>query len=95
VTAELAGREFFAHISDEFPDFSRYSDAGWAMASQESAERILAHRLKELGADLRFGTEADMLGQDADGVTVRTRWASACTAGACSAPRWASSSRPT
>ena len=73
IAASLAGREFFAHISDEFPDFSRYSDAGWAMASQESAERILAHRAAGLGAGLRFGTDADVLGQDADGVTVRLR----------------------
>jgi hypothetical protein len=43
------------------------------MASQESAERIMAHRAAELGADLRFGAEAGVLGQDADGVTVRLR----------------------
>jgi putative polyketide hydroxylase len=73
IAESLAGREFFAYISDELPDFSRYSDAGWAMASQESAERILSSKAEELGADLRFGTEADVLDQDADGVTVRLR----------------------
>ena len=73
IAESLAGREFFAHISDELPDFSRYSDAGWAMASQERAERILRGRAEELGADLRFGTEAEVFGQDAEGVTVRLR----------------------
>src|ERR1700735_4636470 len=73
IAESLVGREIFAHIADEYPDFSRYSDAGWAMASQESAERILADRAVELGADLRFGTEAETSAQDADGVTVMLR----------------------
>ena len=61
IAESLAGREIFAHIADELPDFSRYSDAGWAMASQERAERILADRAAGLGADLRFGTEATLV----------------------------------
>jgi 2-polyprenyl-6-methoxyphenol hydroxylase-like FAD-dependent oxidoreductase len=73
IAESLAGREFFAHLSGEFPDFSRYSDAGWAMASQESAERILASKAVELGTDLRFGTEAESLRPDGGGVTVRLR----------------------
>jgi 2-polyprenyl-6-methoxyphenol hydroxylase-like FAD-dependent oxidoreductase len=73
IAESLAGREIVAHIADEYPDFSRYSDAGWAMASQQSAERILAGRAAELGADLRFGTEAEAIRQDAGGVTVTLR----------------------
>ncbi len=73
IAESLAGRELFAHVADEYPDFSRFSDAGWAMASQERAERILAERAAELGAELRFGTEADLLQHDPDGVTVRLR----------------------
>jgi putative polyketide hydroxylase len=57
IAKSLAGPEIFAPIPDELPDFDRYSDAGWAMASQERTERILADRAAELGADLRFGTE--------------------------------------
>jgi putative polyketide hydroxylase len=70
IAESLTGPEITAHIADSYPDFSRYSDAGWAMASQESAERILAARAAELGASLRFGTEAWPLKQDAGGVTV-------------------------
>jgi putative polyketide hydroxylase len=73
IAESLARREIFAHIADEFPDFGRYSDAGWAMASQERAEAILRDRAEELGADLRFGTEAEVLGQDDGGVNVRLR----------------------
>ena len=67
IAESLAGREIFAPIADELPDFSRYTDAGWAMASQERAERILADRATELGADLRFGTEAMLVRAGADG----------------------------
>jgi len=73
IAESLAGREFFAPISDELPDFSRYSDAGWAMASQERAEQILAAKAEELGAEVRFGAEAEIVSQDAGGVTVRLR----------------------
>jgi putative polyketide hydroxylase len=73
IAESLVGREIFAHIADDFPDSSRYSDAGFAMASQEAAERNLARRAAELGADLRFGTEAASVRQDADGVTVSLR----------------------
>jgi putative polyketide hydroxylase len=64
IAESLAGPEIFAPIPDELPDFSRYSDAGWAMASQERTERILAVRAAELGADLRFGTEVTSVSAD-------------------------------
>jgi putative polyketide hydroxylase len=73
IAESLVGREIVAHIAGEYPDFSRYCDGSWAQASQEAAERILARRAAELGADLRFGTEVESLRQDAGGVTVWLR----------------------
>ena len=64
IAESLTGTEYFAHIAEDPLDFSRYSDAGSAMASQESAERILAARATELGADLRFSTEVSDISPD-------------------------------
>ncbi|AHH99726.1 FAD-dependent monooxygenase [Kutzneria albida] len=58
----------YREITPEIPDFSALSPAGWANASQEQVEPILAARARELGADLRFGTELVSFEQDADGV---------------------------
>jgi putative polyketide hydroxylase len=67
IAESVAGPELFAPIPGQLPDFSHYSDAGWAMASQERTERMLADRAAELGAHLRFGTEVTSLQADASG----------------------------
>ncbi len=60
-------------LSEESPDFSRYSPAPHGMASQEAAEAALAARAVELGAKLSFATSCEGLDQDADGVAVTLR----------------------
>ncbi|MGC4879713.1 FAD-dependent oxidoreductase [Micromonospora sp. DT43] len=56
----VSGRELtMRHVSPE----------EWCTASQSGAERALAERAHELGAELRFGTRLIGLAQDADGVT--------------------------
>ncbi|MDQ2883835.1 MAG: FAD-dependent monooxygenase [Actinomycetota bacterium] len=60
-------------LSEESPDFSRYSPAPHGMASQEAAEAALAARAVELGAKLSFATSCEGLDQDTDGVAVTLR----------------------
>ncbi|MGA8117649.1 MAG: FAD-dependent monooxygenase [Actinocatenispora sp.] len=55
-------------FSEQFPDYAALSPAPMGMASQQSAEAVLAARAAELGADLRFGTRLDTFTQTADGV---------------------------
>jgi putative polyketide hydroxylase len=60
-------------ILAESPDFTHLSQAPWADVSQERMEPILADRARELGADLRFGTELVSWRQHDDGVTAVLR----------------------
>lgn len=55
-------------FTEEFPDFGGYSPAPVGMASQANAERALAERATELGADLRFNTRLESFIQAPDGV---------------------------
>ncbi|WP_432928459.1 FAD-dependent monooxygenase [Microbispora sp. CA-135349] len=50
------------------PDFSRLSPIPMAATSQERAERILAGRAAELGAEIRFSTALESFRQDGDEV---------------------------
>ncbi|GAA3431185.1 FAD-dependent monooxygenase [Kutzneria kofuensis] len=60
-------------IMAESPDFSALSQAPWADVSQERMEPILADRARQLGADLRFGTELVSFEQHDRGVTAVIR----------------------
>lgn len=60
-------------VDDEGPDLTAFSSAGWANASQERAEPILAERAAQLGATVRFSTELVEFTQDDDGVTALLR----------------------
>ncbi|SDT78904.1 FAD-dependent oxidoreductase [Actinoplanes derwentensis] len=56
----ISGRELtMRHVSPE----------EWGTASQSGAERALAERARELGAEVRFGTRVSGLTQDDEGVT--------------------------
>ncbi|TQS27286.1 FAD-dependent monooxygenase [Microbispora sp. KK1-11] len=50
------------------PDFSRLSPIPMAATSQERAERILADRAAELGAEIRFSTALESFREDGDEV---------------------------
>jgi len=73
VAESVTGRVFQDLVVDTSPDFSALSPAGWANASQEAAEPILADRARELGAELRFSTELLSCEQDATGVAATLR----------------------
>jgi 2-polyprenyl-6-methoxyphenol hydroxylase-like FAD-dependent oxidoreductase len=70
IAASVCGPVFTEILSINPPDFSELSPRGWADVSQERAERILARRARELGAELRFNTKVESVGPDCDGVTV-------------------------
>lgn len=69
VAESVTGRVYNDIVVDTAPDFGALSPAGWANASQERVEPILADRARELGAELRFSTELVSFTQDEDGVT--------------------------
>jgi putative polyketide hydroxylase len=73
IAASVSGPVFTEIVGMDLPDVSRLSTGGWADVSQERAERILASRARELGAELRFGTTVESLSQDDTGVTVLLR----------------------
>jgi putative polyketide hydroxylase len=60
-------------FTSAMPDFSRFSPQRDGLVSQQRAERILAGRAAELGADIRFDTELESFEQHHDQVTVRLR----------------------
>ncbi|HEX6354282.1 FAD-dependent monooxygenase [Actinophytocola sp.] len=68
VAESVTGRVFQDMLIDGQPDFSQLSPAGWANASQERAEPILLARARELGAEVRFGTEMASFTQNDFGV---------------------------
>ncbi|MEZ3179662.1 FAD-dependent monooxygenase [Streptomyces pimonensis] len=49
---------------------ARFSPSGWCLCSQNDLEPVLLEGARELGGDLRFGTEMMSFDQDAEGVTV-------------------------
>lgn len=73
IAASVSGPIFTEILGMAPPDLSDLSTGGWADVSQERAERILARRARELGAELRFGTRVESLHQDDDEVTVTLR----------------------
>lgn len=48
---------------------ARFSPSGWCLCSQNDLEPVLVRRARDLGGDLRFGTELLSFDQDRDGVT--------------------------
>lgn len=68
VAESVTGRVFQELLIDSNPDFGELSPGSWANASQERAEPILLTRARELGADVRFGTELLSFTQDSAGV---------------------------
>ncbi|GAA3504609.1 hypothetical protein GCM10019016_117220 [Streptomyces prasinosporus] len=48
---------------------ARFSPSGWCLCSQNDLEPVLLEGARELGGDLRFGTEMMSFDQDAEGVT--------------------------
>ena len=73
IAASASGPVFREILHDTFVPLEHLTPAGSADASQESAERLLAERARELGADLRFSTELVRFHQDAEGVTAVLR----------------------
>ncbi|WTR16895.1 FAD-dependent monooxygenase [Streptomyces sp. NBC_00138] len=52
---------------------SRLSPSGWCLCSQNDLEPVLLDAARDLGGDMRFGTELVSCAQDADGVTAEIR----------------------
>ncbi|GAB2802395.1 hypothetical protein GCM10027073_38390 [Streptomyces chlorus] len=52
---------------------ARFSPGGWCQCSQNDLEPVLLARARELGGDLRFGTELMSFDQDDEGVTARLK----------------------
>ncbi|EQD86500.1 2-polyprenyl-6-methoxyphenol hydroxylase-like FAD-dependent oxidoreductase [Saccharopolyspora erythraea NRRL 2338] len=73
IAESVRGPVFREIVHDTFVQLGHLTPAGSADASQESAERILAARARELGADLRFSTELESFEQDGHGVTATVR----------------------
>lgn len=73
IAASVAGPIFADILGADPPDLSAFSPAGWADVSQEQAERLLARRAAELGAELRFETRLESLLHNADGVAATLR----------------------
>ncbi|MBT3152539.1 FAD-dependent monooxygenase [Streptomyces sp. CHD11] len=74
-TPGLAGDEgewLFREI-DPGGGLARFSPAGWCLCSQNDLEPVLLRSARELGGDLRFGTEMMSFDQDPDGVTARVK----------------------
>lgn len=55
-------------LNEDFPDYPALSPAPYGIASQQRAEAVLAARVVELGADLRFNTRLESFDQDGYGV---------------------------
>ncbi|MFB8239237.1 FAD-dependent oxidoreductase [Kitasatospora purpeofusca] len=52
---------------------ARFSPSSWCLCSQNDLEPVLRHAARELGADIRFGTELLSFEQDDEGVTALLR----------------------
>ncbi|MFJ8187209.1 FAD-dependent oxidoreductase [Streptomyces sp. NPDC096105] len=71
-TPSLAGDEgeWLLQEIDPGGGLARFSPSGWCLCSQNDLEPVLLEGARELGGDLRFGTEMLSFDQDAEGVTV-------------------------
>ncbi|AZM63781.1 FAD-dependent monooxygenase [Streptomyces sp. WAC 01438] len=67
-----AGEWLFREI-DPGGGLARFSPAGWCLCSQNDLEPVLLASARELGGDLRFGTEMMSFDQDPDGVTAHLK----------------------
>ncbi|GAA3199431.1 hypothetical protein GCM10010451_57460 [Streptomyces virens] len=63
-----AGEWLFREI-DPGGGLGRFSPAAWCLCSQNDLEPVLLNSARELGGDLRYGTEMMSFDQDPDGVT--------------------------
>ncbi|MFB8060737.1 FAD-dependent oxidoreductase, partial [Kitasatospora purpeofusca] len=52
---------------------ARFSPSSWCLCSQNDLEPVLRHAARDLGADIRFGTELLSFEQDDEGVTALLR----------------------
>ncbi len=73
VIAESVTGPVLHNFVQKMPDLSMFSPVPMASTSQERAERILAARAIELGADIAFSTELERFHQDDDQVTAVLR----------------------
>ncbi|WP_405143243.1 FAD-dependent monooxygenase [Sphaerisporangium sp. NBC_01403] len=73
VIAESVTGPVLHNFVRKMPDLSMFSPVPMASTSQERAERILAARAIELGADIAFSTELERFHQDDDQVTAVLR----------------------
>ncbi|MEU9127911.1 FAD-dependent monooxygenase [Kitasatospora sp. NPDC048540] len=64
-----ADQEWLFKEIDPGGALARFSPTGWCLCSQNDLEPVLLRRARELGGDLRFGTELTEFEQDGDGVT--------------------------
>ncbi|MFE0319846.1 FAD-dependent oxidoreductase, partial [Streptomyces albogriseolus] len=70
-TSSLVGDEgeWLLQEIDPGGGIARFSPAGWCLCSQNDLEPVILEGARELGGDLRFGTEMLSFEQDAEGVT--------------------------
>ncbi len=66
-------QEWLFREIDPGGSLSRLSPSGWCLCSQNDLEPVLLSSARELGGDLRFGTELVSFEQDRDGVTAEVR----------------------
>jgi putative polyketide hydroxylase len=64
-------QEWLFRTIDPGGALSRISPSGWCLCSQNDLEPVLLRAARDLGGDIRFGTELVSCEQDADGVTAR------------------------
>ncbi|MEY7976669.1 FAD-dependent oxidoreductase, partial [Streptomyces pilosus] len=74
-TPSLAGDggEWLLQEIDPGGGIARFSPSGWCLCSQNDLEPVLLEGARELGGDLRYGTEMMSFDQDAEGVTVMVK----------------------
>lgn len=68
-----AEREWLYREIDPGGELTRISPSSWCLCSQSDLEPVLLTVARELGADIRFGTELESFEQDPDGVTAVVR----------------------
>ncbi|GAB2714243.1 FAD-dependent oxidoreductase [Kitasatospora kifunensis] len=68
-----ADQEWLFKEIDPGGTLSRLSPSGWCLCSQNDLEPVLLRCARELGGQVRFGTELDSFEQDGDGVTAQVR----------------------
>ncbi|MGW2873243.1 FAD-dependent oxidoreductase [Kitasatospora sp. NPDC001225] len=64
-----AEQEWLFREIDPGGRLARFSPSSWCLCSQNDLEPVLRRAARELGGDLRFGTELVSFEQDAEGVT--------------------------